>query len=43
MNRLEQKDVKNSGAICDWPSHKHTSAVLDDDSGAVQGERRQDD
>jgi len=27
MNSLEQKDVKNSGAICDGPSHKHSSAA----------------
>ena len=26
MNSLEQKDVKNPGAICDGPSHNHSSA-----------------
>jgi hypothetical protein len=27
MNSLEQKDVKNSGAICDGPSHNHSSTI----------------
>ncbi len=27
MNSLEQKDVKNPGAICDWQSHKHSSCM----------------
>ena len=28
MNSLEQKGVKNPGAICDGPSHNHSSAEL---------------
>ncbi len=32
MNSLEQKDVKNSGGIYDWPSHNH-SWVKDDAYG----------
>ena len=27
MNSLDKKEGKNSGAICDWPLHKHSSSM----------------
>src|ERR1043166_181892 len=29
MNSWEQKDVKNSGALCDGPSHNHSRRQVD--------------